>query len=106
MIFASTGTKKPSDPPWKYVEAFAGSDIETNPPATNAEVQASGRTFTRQVDKLPPPDVVAEIERKVDIQKLEETLMREGIQKFADPMKDLLKLIAQKRAALQPVGAR
>ena len=35
MIFASTGTKKPEDPPWKYVEAFAGSDIETNPPATN-----------------------------------------------------------------------
>ena len=33
MIFASTGTKKPDDPPWKYVEAFAGSDIETNPPA-------------------------------------------------------------------------
>ena len=27
MIFASTGTKKPEDPPWKYVEAFAGSDI-------------------------------------------------------------------------------
>ena len=24
MIFASTGTKKPEDPPWKYVEAFAG----------------------------------------------------------------------------------
>ena len=26
MIFASTGTKKPEDPPWKYVNAFAGSD--------------------------------------------------------------------------------
>ncbi|MGH7171866.1 MAG: transaldolase family protein, partial [Gemmataceae bacterium] len=46
MIFASTGTKKPSDPPWKYVEAFAGSDIETNPPATNHKVQESGRTIT------------------------------------------------------------
>src|SRR5207248_479293 len=38
MIFASTGVKKKSDPPWKYVEAFAGSDIETNPPATNDDV--------------------------------------------------------------------
>src|SRR5206468_10264695 len=28
MIFASTGTKRKEDPPWKYVEAFAGSDIE------------------------------------------------------------------------------
>jgi transaldolase len=101
MIFASTGTKKKEDPPYKYVEAFAGSDIETNPPATNKAVQESGRTFTRNVDKLPPADVVAEIEKKVDMAKLEETLMREGLEKFADPQKSLLKLIADTRAALK-----
>ena len=78
MIFASTGTKKPDDPPWKYVEAFAGWDIETNPPETNAAVQASGRTITRQVDQLPPKEVLDEIHRKVDMQKLEETLMTGG----------------------------
>src|SRR5262249_22466810 len=27
IVFASTGTKDPADPPWKYVEAFAGADI-------------------------------------------------------------------------------
>jgi transaldolase len=97
MIFASTGTKKPEDPPWKYVEAFAGSGIETNPPATNDAVQVSGRTFTRQVDRLPPPEVLEEIDRLVDIQKLEDTLMEEGLQKFADPMKALLALIADRR---------
>jgi transaldolase len=101
MIFASTGTKKPGDPPWKYVEAFAGSDIETNPPKTNADVQASGRTFTRQVDQLPPKEVLDEIHKKVDIKKLEETLMREGLAKFADPQKALIKLIASKRAAMK-----
>jgi transaldolase len=100
MIFASTGTKRPEDPPWKYVEAFAGSDIETNPPATNDKVQATGRTFTRQVDRLPPDDVLAEIDRLVDIQKMEETLMREGIKKFADPQKALLAQIAKKRREL------
>src|SRR5438132_13792079 len=93
IIFASTGTKKPSDPPWKYVDAFAGSDIETNPPATNEAVQASGRTFTRQVDKMPPADVLADIDKHVDPDKLEQTLMSEGIKKFADPMKALLALI-------------
>src|SRR5262245_10374534 len=72
MIFASTGTKKPTDPPTKYVAAFAGSDIETNPPATNAAVQASGHTFTRQVDKLPPTEVLADIDMLVDIQQMEE----------------------------------
>ncbi|GIW80540.1 MAG: transaldolase [Gemmatales bacterium] len=101
MIFASTGTKKKDDPPWKYVAAFAGSDIETNPPQTNDAVQKSGMTFERQIDKLPPDDVLAEIDREVDMQKLEEVLMSEGLQKFADPQKALLKLIAEKRSALK-----
>lgn len=101
MIFASTGTKKPEDPPWKYVEAFAGSDIETNPPATNDAVEASGRTFTRQVDKMPPDAVLKEIDEKVDMKKLEEVLMEEGIKKFADPQKALLALIAEKRKSLK-----
>jgi transaldolase len=101
MIFASTGTKKASDPAWKYVESFAGSDIETNPPATNAAVQASGRIITRMVDQMPPADVLNEIDRKVSIQHLEETLMREGVAKFADPQKMLLSLIADKRKQLK-----
>ncbi len=104
MIFASTGTKKMSDgntpPAWTYVEAFAGSDIETNPPATNKAVQESGRTITAHIHEMPPADVLAEIDQKVDMRKLEETLMAEGLSKFADPQKALLKLIAQKREAL------
>jgi transaldolase len=100
MIFASTGTKKKEDPAWKYVEAFAGSDIETNPPKTNDDVEASGRTITRMIDKLPPQPVLDEIEKLVDIQHMEEVLMQEGIEKFADPQHALLKLIAEKRKAL------
>ena len=100
IVFASTGTKKPDDPPWKYVEAFAGSDIQTNPPATNDAVARSGRTFTRQVDRLPPPEVCAEIDRLVDMKKLEATLMEEGIAKFANPLKKLLALVAEKRQAI------
>ena len=107
MILASTGTKKPSDPPTKYVEAFAGSDIETNPPATNAAVQASGKTFTRLVDQLPAKAILDEIAQKVDMKKLEEVLMKEAIDKFAKPQHDLLALIAKKRAELKvPVGAK
>jgi transaldolase len=102
MIFASTGTKKPEDPPWKYVEAFAGSDIETNPPATNEAVEKSGRTITRHVDELPPKAVLDDIDAKVDIKHLEETLMEEGLKKFADPQHALLGLIAKKRGALAP----
>ena len=93
MIFASTGTKKPEDPKWKYVAAFAGSDIETNPPATNDAVEESGRSFTSEINVLPPADVVADIDAHVDWNKLEEDLMSEGLKKFAEPQKALIKLI-------------
>ena len=100
MIFASTGTKKKEDPAWKYVEAFAGSDIETNPPATNDAVEKSGRQITSHINELPPKAVLDEIDRLVDMQKLETTLMSEGLSKFADPQKALLELIGEKRSAL------
>lgn len=100
MIFASTGTKKESDPADKYVEALAGSDIQTNPPATNDAVQKLNKKYTKKVDQLPPKAVLDEIDQKVDNAKMEQTLMDEGTLKFADPQKALLKLIGEKRAAL------
>jgi transaldolase len=106
IVFASTGTKNPGDLPWKYVEALAGSDIQTNPPATNAAVQASGRTFSHQVDRMPPDDVLAEIDAKVDVERLEETLLAEGVKKFADPQKALLARIAEQRKHHEAVAAR
>jgi transaldolase len=101
IVFASTGTKDPKEPPDKYVSALAGSDIQTNPPATNAAIQKmAGKHFTRTVDKLPPAEVLAEIDREVDFAKMEQVLMEEGLKKFADPQKGLLKLISEKRQKL------
>ncbi|MFN0056387.1 MAG: transaldolase family protein [Planctomycetales bacterium] len=104
IVFASTGVKDPQEPADKYVAALAGSDIQTNPPATNAAIQAmKDRHYTRLVDRLPPAAVLAEIDREVDFDELERVLMEEGLKKFADPQKALLKLIADKRRAL-PAG--
>jgi len=100
MIFASTGTKNPEDPPWKYVQALAGSDIQTNPPETNEAVAESDLTFDRQVDQLPRPAVQEEIDAKVDIDAMHRVLMEEGVEKFAKPQKALIELIAEKRKAL------
>ena len=47
------------------------------------------------VDDLPSADVLAEIDREVDMEQLEQTLMDEGLKKFADPQKGLLALIAE-----------
>lgn len=107
IIFASTGAKKMKtyEPaPDKYVEALAGSDIQTNPPATNDAVEKLGKTYTRQIDVMPPQAVLDEIDRVVDPVKMENQLMEEGLAKFADPHKKLLETIKQKRAAL--VGAK
>lgn len=100
IVFASTGTKKPADDPWKYVQALAGSGIQTNPPQTNEAVAQSDLTFDRQVDRLPPQTVLDEIARKVDVAAMHKVLMEEGIDKFAKPQRALLKLIAEKRKAL------
>jgi transaldolase len=100
IIFASTGTKKKTDPADKYVEALAGSDIQTNPPATNDAVQALNKQYARNIDKMPPAEVLADIDAKVDQQKMEAKLMEEGLSKFAEPQLALLKLVGEKRAAL------
>lgn len=101
IVFASMGTKRPEEPPWKYVAALAGDDIQTNPPATNEAAANSGLTFTRQLDHLPPAEVLDEIRGKVDMRQLEKVLVEEGVAKFAEPQKQLLATVAEKR----PVGA-
>jgi transaldolase len=100
IVFASTGTKDPQEPAWKYVEALAGSDIQTNPPATNQAIQESTLTFRKQIDQMPSSEVLADIDAQVDFEQLEETLMREGLAKFAIPHQQLLRNIARKRATL------
>ncbi len=100
IIFASTGTKNPNDPPWKYVQALAGSDIQTNPPATNQAVAESGLTFSRTVDQMPPAEILEAIDQYVDFPHMFETLMSEGIAKFANPHKDLIELIRSRRETL------
>ncbi len=100
IVFASTGTKNAEDPPWKYVAALVGSDIQTNPPATNEAVENSGQNFPRSIDQMPAAEVIEEIAELVDMQQLEDQLMDEGIRKFADPQKALLALIDERRATL------
>ena len=101
MIFASTGTKKPEDPPWKYVEAFAGSRHRDQPAGHQRPVQKSGRTLHAAGRSDAAEGGAGRDRRQGDMQKLEETLMQEGLSKFADPQHALLALIASKREQLK-----
>ncbi|MEQ1829685.1 MAG: transaldolase family protein [Pirellula sp.] len=105
IIFASTGTKNPADVPWKYVAALAGSDIQTNPPETNAAVANSNQTFTRQVGAMPSDVIQKELDATIDVPHMERTLMEQGVAKFVAPQKQLLETIREKRLALRKVNA-
>ncbi len=108
IVFASTGVKQPNAPPDKYVEALAGGDIQTNPPATNKAVEKLTKVYTRRIEQMPSPSIVSEIDKKVDMVALERVLIEDGIQQFVQPQKALLQIITQKRASLfrgAPVGS-
>jgi transaldolase len=104
IVFASTGKKLTWQAEDYYVEALAGSDIETNPPATNEAVERSEKTYARQVDRLPPQPILDEIHSRLDPAHMEAALMAEGTAKFAEPQLALLGLIAAKRALLAAGG--
>ncbi|MCY3005624.1 MAG: transaldolase [Planctomycetota bacterium] len=100
IIFASTGTKNASDAPWKYVAALAGSDIQTNPPETNAAVAASTELFASRVSELPADSLCRELDAALDVPHMEKTLMEQGVAKFVAPQKQLLQTIRDKRSSL------
>ncbi len=100
IIFASTGTKNAADAPWKYVAALAGSDIQTNPPDTNAAVANSNQNFIRNVDSLISESIAKELDAAVNVPHMETTLMEQGVAKFVAPQKQLLQTIQEKREAL------
>ncbi len=101
IIFASTGVKDPSLPAWKYVEALAGSDIQTNPPETNEAVANSDRLFTSRVAELPSQAIQDEIDAQLDVLDMHRVLMKEGVAKFVKPQRALLNTVANRRKSLQ-----
>lgn len=100
LIFASTGVKDPQLPAWKYVEALAGSDIQTNPPETNEAIATSNVRFTRAVDTMPSPPIQAEIDAALDVDHMHQTLMAEGVAKFVKPQRALLEVVRKKRQSI------
>ncbi len=100
IVFASTGVKNEGDPPDKYVCLLVGDDIQTNPPELMDAIEESGKAYHKTIDQMQPQAVIDEIDAKIDMRQVERELLREGIAKFADPQKKLLKLIGQRREQL------
>ncbi len=100
IIFASTGAKKPTDAADKYVAELVGDGIQTDPPDTLEFVERAQKAYPPRIHEMPPQEVLDEIDREVDVEKMEQTLMAEGTKKFADPFKTLLGTMARKRERL------
>ena len=96
IVFASTGTKKPTDKPWKYVEALSGSDIQTNPPATNDAVASSQVLFKKGVFTSLSQSMIDDVEKNIRWNALEDQLMREGLEKFCKPQSELIQLVTSR----------
>ncbi len=101
IVFASTGAKLKWQEPDYYVRELAGSDIQTNPPETNQWIAEHESTYTRSVDRMPRPEFVQALDAGVDVNAMEQVLMKEGIEKFASPQRKLLETVAEKRKSLK-----
>ncbi|MEM9253605.1 MAG: transaldolase family protein, partial [Planctomycetota bacterium] len=78
IIFASTGAKLDWQPADYYPARLAGSDIQTNPPATNDAIQELGKSYAKTVGDLPSQAIQDDVDAKVDQAKMTADLMEEG----------------------------
>ena len=100
-VWASTSTKNPTYSDTKYVDTLIGPDtVNTLPPNTLDAFRDHG-TAVRTID-LDVDEAYAVIERLttagIDMRKVTDQLLEEGVQKFADSFDQMIADIDAKRA--------
>jgi transaldolase / glucose-6-phosphate isomerase len=100
-LWASTGVKNPKYSDTMYVDGLVAPEtVNTMPMATlmaaadHAEVDGPGA----QAD--PEPDLRALAEAGIDLDDVTDKLLRDGVEKFVEPMEKLLAGIDEKREAI------
>jgi len=105
LLWASTSVKDPAYPDTMYVEELIGADtVNTMPEETIDAYQDHGHPRARLSEGLAQAHrVFSELAAAgVDYDDVTETLEREGVQKFSDSFRELLKALDEKRRALAP----
>jgi transaldolase/glucose-6-phosphate isomerase len=100
-LWASTGVKNPAYRDVMYVEELVGPDtVNTMPMATllAAGDHAEIRGATAEED--PAPVLQALADAGIDLADVTDQLLREGVEKFVEPMEKLLEGIESKREAI------
>jgi transaldolase/glucose-6-phosphate isomerase len=100
-LWASTGVKNPSYPDTLYVDGLIGPHtVNTMPMATLLAAADHVTVEGATVEIDPEPDLRALADAGVDLADVTDTLLREGVDKFVDPMDKLLAGIGAKREAI------
>jgi transaldolase len=108
LLWASTSTKDPSYSDVMYVDELVGPDtVNTLPPATidacadHCDVASRIETGTQEayqlIESLKDPDI------NIDINKVMDELLVEGIDKFVKPFESLMNSLESKVKQLSPV---
>jgi len=100
VLWASTSTKNPDYPDVKYVEALIGPDtVNTLPQETLDAYRDHGRPAPRLEEDLSEAEWVLRTlpELDIDIDRVTEQLVEEGIEKFNKPYDSLIQTLEKKR---------
>ena len=100
-LWASTGVKDPAYPDTLYVDNLvAPHTVNTMPMATLLAAGDHADPKPGSADLDPDPDLRALAEAGIDLEDVTAKLLREGVEKFVEPMEALLAGIDEKREAI------
>jgi transaldolase/glucose-6-phosphate isomerase len=100
-LWASTGVKNPKYPDTLYVDGLVAPEtVNTMPMATLLASADHARIEGNTAEIDPEPDLRALAEAGIDLDDVTDKLLREGVDKFVEPMDKLLEGIDTKREAI------
>jgi transaldolase / glucose-6-phosphate isomerase len=99
-LWASTGVKNPAYSDVMYVEGLVAPDtVNTMPMATLLAAGDHAQIDGATADEDPTADLQALADAGIDLKDVTDQLLREGVEKFVEPMEKLLDGIDSKREA-------
>ena len=100
-LWASTGVKDPAYPDTLYVDGLiAPHTVNTMPMATLLAAADHGEVSGPTADSDPEEELQALDAAGIDLKEVTDKLLKDGVDKFVDPMEALLKGIDEKRQAV------
>lgn len=98
-LWASTGVKNPAYSPVLYVDELAGPDTVNTMPLDTLRAAGEHSEVTEPRCTIDPSETLAAIAAAgIDLDDVTDTLLKQGVDKFVEPMESLLAGIEQRRA--------